>query len=663
MKVKLQFDPKAIQVFLLQHVEKIGFALIALIFLFMVYSAFVKGDPYERSPDELLDAVQQAERTIENTPPKTDLAVQDYAARAKRSRIPIQEKHYLTEVAWDNPLFPTKPPRPAPPLLAAHDLRVNSDTGAVQMAPETTPTAETPPGEEFGGPYVPSSGMDSGVRGQRWIVLTALVPKEKQEIAYMETFRGSKYYDPQADVPQYLGYWVQRVEVPGPSEAAEIDWSRAEQFQSNKAMIEAQGKWAQSGGSEVVEQKFIHQRLVFPLAPLADRQWDEAVAHEPEIPLRVTDAMGRAMGAEGGGFRGRAPGGGFRPPGGEFGEMGPEGYGPRRGARDPENDPFSPKTEPDAGEAEKYAEQNRPPSHLLLRFFDFNVEPGKHYVYRVRLGLRNPNCDLPPKYLEKPDLADPYCLETEWSEPSGVVSVPRDTRVLAVSVTPGRGSRDPVGRVMLAKWVQRRGFTAYDEFEVQRGEVLNYPEKKFRRVEGGTQAPGGMGGMMPGEMGTEGAAPDMPGMERAPPNLPRGGRRNEPRRRPPGFPGEMPPDEMMEPDRGPAPAYAAPGDQWLVNYYANAVAIDFRGGERLSGRRGDELTSIGEILLLDAEGNLVVRNELEDRSEREKLAAAESASPAVGGPLNPPPANMPHPRGALKRLMNPNSGRGHFRGR
>ncbi|MBU4400908.1 MAG: hypothetical protein KKE86_16455, partial [Planctomycetes bacterium] len=94
--------------------------------------------------------------------------------------------------------------------------------------------------------------------------------------------------------------------------------------------------------------------------------------------------------------------------------------------------------------------------------------------------------------------------------------------------------------------------------------------------------------------------------------------------------------------------------EWLVNYYSRAIAIDFRGGENLSGRRGSGLTSVGEILLLDAEGNLVVHNELDDGPERDKITAASEATlPAAGGTLEGPVPNMPHPKGALDKLFMP----------
>ena len=674
MKVKVKLDAKTLQELLLQNVEKIGLGIVALIFLLMVYSAFNKVDRYERTPEQLIQAVQQGEETIKGTPPITDLKVQDYAARVERGRIPIKEKEYATVNRWDPEIFPKKRPRPAPPLLAAHKLRGKADVGAFQMVatPEEIAAGGANPigGGMFPGWQRPAmTGSANEVRGQRWIVLTALVPIEKQELAFIEAFRNSKFFDPQNDVPRYLGYWIERVEVAGPSEAAKIDWKKAREIQSSKAMKEAMSKWAQSGGTEVVEQKYLHERLVFPLPPLIGNQWDENVAHPKEIPILSTGATGMGMGAgmgmgmpSGRGMMGDEFLGGMGRREGMGRGMGPGGLGRPGGMPNAEDDPFNTEKNnplgPDTADAERIAEQNKPPSNLLLRFFDFNVEPGKCYVYRVRLGLYNPNRNLKPIYLANPKLAKQKWLETKWSDPSSVISVPRNTRVLAVSVSPGRANRDPTGRVMLAKWVQRRGFLAHDEFNVERGQTINFSDKKFRRVEDGNRMRGAMGAMMPpNPMGLEGLGGMPPGAGRTPPTRPRPrpgtGRPRPGAGRPRGME-DMPHPEMPFGEMGRMPTHMAAGTEWLVNYYSRAIAIDFRGGENLSGRRGSGLTSLGEILLLDADGNLVVHNELDDRPDRDKITAASEATlPAAGGAIGGTVPAMPKARGALDKLFQP----------
>ena len=68
MKLKLQFDQKAIQEFLLENVEKIGFGIVTCIVVAMVYSAVRRVDRYQKTPDQLVQAVKQGQKVIDDTP-------------------------------------------------------------------------------------------------------------------------------------------------------------------------------------------------------------------------------------------------------------------------------------------------------------------------------------------------------------------------------------------------------------------------------------------------------------------------------------------------------------------------------------------------------------------------------------------------------------------
>ena len=50
-----------------------------------------------------------------------------------------------------------------------------------------------------------------------------------------------------------------------------------------------------------------------------------------------------------------------------------------------------------------------------------------------------------------------------------------------------------------------------------------------------------------------------------------------------------------------------------VDYITDAITLDLRGGERLLGR-DRTMTGPGRILLLDHEGILIVRDELDDQT-------------------------------------------------
>ena len=83
-----------------------------------------------------------------------------------------------------------------------------------------------------------------------------------------------------------------------------------------------------------------------------------------------------------------------------------------------------------------------------------------------------------------------------------------------------------------------------------------------------------------------------------------------------------------------------------VDYFSDAIALDFRGGENLRGRKPGSLKLIApaEILVVDADGTLVLHNELDDAAARLKLTA-----PA--GDVRPPGGLQPGPGGRLRDIM------------
>ena len=71
----------------------------------------------------------------------------------------------------------------------------------------------------------------------------------------------------------------------------------------------------------------------------------------------------------------------------------------------------------------------------LLLYSDFDVEPGKTYVYRIRLYLRNPNYNLQETSVEEGVDTHNELVRSEWSVFARVY-VPDRTLVLLRSVTP-----------------------------------------------------------------------------------------------------------------------------------------------------------------------------------------------------------------------------------
>ncbi|MDO4425238.1 MAG: hypothetical protein Q4D17_05695, partial [Planctomycetia bacterium] len=65
----------------------------------------------------------------------------------------------------------------------------------------------------------------------------------------------------------------------------------------------------------------------------------------------------------------------------------------------------------------------------LFRYVDYTVEPGKQYVYRVKLMMHNPNYQYEPAWNVDDNFQDDRkkrYLESAWSEISEPVTIPLD---------------------------------------------------------------------------------------------------------------------------------------------------------------------------------------------------------------------------------------------
>jgi hypothetical protein len=109
---------------------------------------------------------------------------------------------------------------------------------------------------------------------------------------------------------------------------------------------------------------------------------------------------------------------------------------------------------------------------------------------------------------------------------------------------------------------------------------------------------------------------------------------NPPMRRPGAGQPTIPPPMTMP---------GAPASSVKVNYITHAITVDFRGGEEvLHGRRPNsrKLTAVGDILLLDSDGNLVLHNELDDEPACKQLDPPKTDE--AGGQTDP---MRPQPKG------------------
>lgn len=589
---KLQFDKAAVQAFLLEHVEKVVFGLAALIFVWLAYAS-VQVERFTQTPTQLADSAVNATKSLESTPKdEPPVVVQEYAKQAEQIRLPVRAESYAFKNRWDTPLIPKRKVRFEPAVFAVEKLQGAAEIGAFSMAADGAAAGgERPTGRRAAAAMEQRGG--AGIRGQRWIVVTGLVPIDKQMLAFSE-LKNCVVYDASTDTPRYLGYKVERVEVSSADEADKPDWTKATSFISGLTVQQARGRWT-GEGREIVSPDVLDPDgvLAFPLGPMTNREWDESVAHAPEITLPSSET--------------------------------PEAMQPRtpmqreRATPTSEN-PYGEKPTATAMPIETMEagklDVAKKSQYFLFRFFDYSVESGKRYVYRVQIGLRNPNYKLKPALLAKPELAKSIVLETKWSTPSPAIFVPHDTRILAVSMTAGRGRTEPVAKVLMVKWLEEKGIEVSKEYSLLRGQVANFTDKttvKSPKVVKPATKPA----TKPPARGTPAG--------RTPTRTPARG--EGPMREP-----------MME-----MPVAAVLETPVTVNYFSDAIALDFRGGETLRGRKSGsaKLTAPADILVVNADGTLALHNELDEKADRLKLTSRDTE-------MRP---QMPVRRGGLEGML------------
>ena len=112
---------------------------------------------------------------------------------------------------------------------------------------------------------------------------------------------------------------------------------------------------------------------------------------------------------------------------------------------------------------------------LLFRYFDFSVEPGRTYRYRVRFTLQNPN--FGKRIADAGGLAHVVAGETrttDWSNITAETTVPDDTRYFLTRINEPRGSSRllPSAQMDVYHWDSKYGTMVNKAFEVRMGQPI-----------------------------------------------------------------------------------------------------------------------------------------------------------------------------------------------
>ncbi len=488
MKMKIKkLDKDQIVAGLVAHVEKFVFGLFALLFLMLCWAA-IKQTPYDKRPEEFRTTADQVRGKVEGSTFDATKDVPPVKELPEAEEVPNLQ--FVTHRRWSEPVFEVGKRRPEPKFLPLVDVRVATGYGALSMRDSSDPKATATPAKgakdsplphpipggkglrngptvaaadgdkaaPAGGSAAPAAG--SMLKGKQWAVITGLVPLQSQSKEYRAVFRDARHTDANLDSPHYTSFQVERAEVsPGTVAGDNEKWQPVDVKASEKEMA-AIIDWDTEAVDQVFTDPVLTQKL--PRIIGKDKEHGKSILH-PKIPLGQQE-RGEPRVATSVGLGSATPGG--RPAGGGFTGMG--GSGGLRGATAAAGGGV-------AGEPRSTAVVALPKhEYLLFRFFDFTVQPGKTYAYRVKLILNNPNHAVPSQYLTSAQLTKGLTREAPWSEPSPAATIPRGADLLVGSIKRASGLNDQKMEVVVRMWEPKEAVDAARTAELVRGQLANF---------------------------------------------------------------------------------------------------------------------------------------------------------------------------------------------
>lgn len=572
MKMKLSFGDAGIKGFFVQHVEKIAIAIVlVLVALFVISGAKQKPIDPQFSADSIAEKATAADKHIERTDWNEVSQYRfktptDFVGRVRLALVKVNAEQYEMPVPLRMPLFRREELRTDPPLYAAIEPEVTTGYGALLLRS----------GGAGAGAAAVRGESSAVATGKYFVAVKMLVPTRKQKGAYDNSFANSAGYEPGRDQPNYgfvapngsrFVYKVERMEIG--VDGKEGEWNVI--AYSTTAETEA-AKWA-GPPQEIAATDYVAAGLFtqpLPVMPGTDLTAHALHSKIPDRRLRKERPSETPAATP---TPGSVPG--------------------------PGADPFAVNTQqvtPAAVEEEAASSPTVP--FKLFRYFDFTVEPGHTYKYRVMLYLEDANDPQSPERRPKvrnlaktvidriaaktplPTGGRQYWLEGPWSEPTPAISVADTRQILAGRVTPGKKTVLPNGAevprssdtaaMTVVLWDPALAANVPGSQEVERGTVANF-------VADAT---------------------------------------------------------IVDPATGQARSLAG------YSFRTDGIVLDLRGGTELPGRdRKNRLIAPGEVLLVDGDGQLLLLDEAEDHRMYEKFngLSEEDIPPAAapGAPAGP----------------------------
>ncbi len=427
-------------------------------------------------------------------------------------------------------------------------------------------------------------------KGKMAIVVVGRVPVKEQVEMYRKAFRNSRFNDPDRDSPSYVSFLIERADVT--DDEANPKWTAVNA--SDQSLIQANlleaKDWALEA-PEIVDLRHVRrlalnpdgaavpwEGFTFPLPPRLLEDWSTEVTSktikkiDPEallgVPGQVPGEAEPAPKPAGGNPFANPPANPFQnPQGGAAFDRGANHVRNRQqfvaqqlpGARMPGGAFAGQRMNPDL-EGMPGGLRNQLPGDeipdILFRFFDFQIQLNHRYRYRVRLVLRNPNFELPERYLQNAELGKSQFVLSPDSDPSPVVAVSGYSEVLAGPVKPSVGISDASASVIIRNRDAETGATIAYEFPgIERGTLLNFTVVK--KIVGKDKT----------EVGP------------------------------------------LKPN--PVDGSVTVADKAVFN--SNEILLDMRGGDKVPGSPTNRVEEPSGVLVLDESGRLAVRGPLADQ--------------------------------------------------
>ena len=523
--MKMKFKKLKFKEMFVEHVEKVLLSVAGVCLILFIASSLGREKlPPEREPDKLILQSDNAQKHVAQSDPAlklTEIRPDDaviYSESVRRP--PVDLAIYDTKVVMLPPIVESKVLREEPAYLPLTDLRVGVGFGSIatlnpnELQPDKIRKRRAIPGAEedmlVEQEIQVVDQMDRrGAKASKndilvvryWAVVTGLVPIRKQKEEYVKTFENAVGFDLDQDLPKYLGYLIERAEVTS-SDMQNLKWTVIKK--DDDFML----SWTEEM-QEPVTPEYVYPMFASPLAPWVAEEWPPYVGH-PEIPFEPKrNQLGEGGMMPGGrGMGGREMGGPGR---GDFfeGEMRGGRGGPREmmeeGGEGEEDlggfDQGGRIKKPQMMDEEAPEERRRKAEviamlqgrdiektikgvdNLLFRFCDFSVQPGKRYVYRVKLGLLNPNRGVPVRYLKRAELAELKTQATDYSATSPVAEIPYGDKILVGPVTPATVMKEPTAKVRIVQVKKDVGAAVPMEEDAYRGSLADYVDKETKYID------------------------------------------------------------------------------------------------------------------------------------------------------------------------------------